>query len=109
MIRSLRSEYQRAKKREEKKATAEKVIRLVHGRGGRFLVEKNGLWTNQDAEKVRDKVSHSLQSKTVKGEHCDRKRSAETEREDRLYESVLAFQQKIFEELLEKQEAAETA
>ena len=105
LIRSFRPKYKLTKKREEKKAITEMVIRLVRESGGRFIVEKNGVWVEQDADKIHDKVSHGLRSKTISDQLDDRKKrnAAMAELEDRLYDSVLTAQQKIYAELLEQQ------
>ena len=111
LIRSFRPKYKLTKKREAKKAITETIIRLVHESGGRFIVEKNGVWVEQDADKIHDKVSHGLRSKTINDELNDRKRQADAmaQREDRLYDKVLATQQKIFDELLEQYQETDLA
>jgi len=111
LVRSFRPKYKRAKKREDKKAITEMVIRLVRESGGRFIVEKNGVWVEQDADKIHDKVSHGLRSKTINDELHDRTRraAAMAEREDRLYDKVLATQQFFFDELMEKYQETASA
>lgn len=111
LIRSFRPKYKLTKKREGKKAITEMIIRLVRESGGRFIVAKNGVWVEQDADKIHDKVSHGLRSKTINEELDDRKRQADAmaQREDRLYGKVLATQQIFFDELMEQYQETDLA
>ena len=126
MVRSHRSAYQRATKRMDKKLITEKIIELVHARGGRFMVEQeNGVWVEQNPEKVHDKVSHGLRSipsshGTIGASSCFyhedphdramRKRKyvveEQTDMENRLFLKVLMCQQAIYDKLAASEAAA---
>jgi len=126
MVRSHRPAYQKATKRMDKKLITEKIIDLVHARGGRFMVEQeNGVWVEQNPEKVHDKVSHGLRSipsshgTTGAGScfyHEDphdramRKRKyvveEQTDMENRLFLKVLMCQQAIYDKLTASEAAA---
>ena len=105
LILARRSEYQNARLRCEKQRITTEIINQVHANGGRFMVVSDGdFWTEQDIEKIYDKVSHSLRSGS--GVETKKKRTQEpmtTEVEDALFKSLYETQELIYQQLLAKE------
>lgn len=105
LIRSHRSAYQIAHKREEKKWITELVIQGVHQNGGRFMVDRCGVWVEQLPEKVYDKVSHGLRSTALLENPVERqKATASSDAEEDLFQSVLEIQEEIYRSMVDQED-----
>lgn len=110
LIRSYRSLYQSATRRDEKKRLTATIISLIHERGGRFvaLEETVGAWRVTTSKEAREKVSHALRTKGNKGkqQHVKRRSCVKplSHEEQAAYEDMLLRQREFYDQLVEQEE-----
>jgi hypothetical protein len=62
IVESHMEKYEQATKRVEKTDLTAEVVKVVNERGGRFLKQDGGGWTEINVDSARDKVSHSFRN-----------------------------------------------